>query len=83
MEILKETIEKNIKVEEEVTKAVYTPKDIEELIIKDIKEKGYSVKETHFYCEIRYESDSWGMSSSSSTIPYLDKVVAIIEGTEG
>lgn len=60
--------------------AVYTPGDIQQLIINDLESKGYDIdvqKEIRFECSVTTESDAWGMNPHQ--IARLVKATAYIK----
>jgi len=55
--------------------AVYSKHDIEELIIKDMIDKGFFVERITFDIETKYVADEWGMNQTQTTVLNGAKVV--------
>ena len=62
-----ENIVKKHQVETEEKIAQYSVKDIENLIIKDLKEQGLKASEVNFKTDYKYVSDDWGMNTHIRT----------------
>ena len=63
----KKTIIKEV-VERTVLEYHYSKEDVEELIVADLKSKGYKPNEVKFKTDYKYVSDEWGMNAHPATV---------------
>lgn len=63
-----EKVNKIIEIEQQETIVTYDKSDIEQLILKDMREQGLEVKDISFITDYKYVSDEWGMNPHTTTV---------------